>query len=340
MLMTTKNCFNEGNSILDMNSENHTPTISLIETESICNAYPFSKPESKKMKEKGKEILVLFKVKKKSRKEEEDNIRKKIKTFFHRYLRKVTNTKLEKAGSKYLFESFPQIFVTDITLKTNIEVMDLTYEQLFDYTYNQAYNDDKRDKGKDYIHRRKATAMKKYKRNIEVLEYLNKNEKTNEESGWEIIKNMKYIDLLKAYFNSNEFQQSVEEISEKETNAYINSYIYFASTYVDFFLTNQPKEKRNNQIKIPHPYLPNKMIINQNETPLLKFNSDDNKNFSEELSRIPSIFPPTFVEMEEDDYYSFCSFNFSRNYDNDLTNGNSIFNEENILFEKEESLII
>ena len=37
----------------------------------------------------------------KSRKEKEDNIRKKIKTFFHKYLRKVTNTKLEKACSKY-----------------------------------------------------------------------------------------------------------------------------------------------------------------------------------------------------------------------------------------------
>ena len=66
----------------------------------------------------------------------------------------------------------------------------------------------------------------------------------------------------------------------------------------------------------------------------------DNKNFSEELSRIPSIFPPIFVEMEEDDYCSFLSFNFSRNYDNDLTNGNSIFNEENILFEKKGALII
>ena len=34
----------------------------------------------------------------------------------------------------------------------------------------------------------------------------------SEESGWERIKNMKYIDLLKAYMNSNEFQQCIDEI--------------------------------------------------------------------------------------------------------------------------------
>ena len=39
--------------------------------------------------------------------------------------------------------------------------MELTYEQLFNYTYNLEINDEKMDKNKDYINKRKATAIKK-----------------------------------------------------------------------------------------------------------------------------------------------------------------------------------
>ena len=315
----------------DIYFENYTPMISLDETDKINNTYPFTQPEPKTVKENGKERLELFKVIKKNRKEKEDNIRKKIKTFFHKSLRKAINTKLEKAGSKFLFESFPQIFITDITIKTNVEALELTFEQLFDYSYNQEIKEDKSYQGKEYIQKRKATADKKYKKNIDALEYLNSNRKISEESGWEIIKNMKYIDLLRAYFNSLEFQQNVKELSKKETDDYINSYIYFASTYVDFFLRYQQNEKKNKKKVISHPYRPIEKVINQNEASNLNYNPDVNKITIDEFMPSTSTFQPSIFKMSKDDCYSPDSLSFSKNDEYDSTNGNSFFNK-GILF--------
>ena len=104
--------------------------------------------------------------------------------------------------------------------------MELTYEHLFDYTYDKYKNIE----GKEYIIKRREVAEKQYNKNIEILKYLDSKKRISEESGWEVIKNMKYMDLLKAYFNSNEFEQNIEELSKKETTAYIKSYKYFSST--------------------------------------------------------------------------------------------------------------
>ena len=151
----------------------------------------------------------------------------------------------------YLLESLPQNFIADISRKTNYEVMNLTYEQLFDYAYNQLITyAGKNHEGKKDIEKLKNTikaSEKKCLKNKKSLEYLNSNKVISEESGWKIIKNMKYIDLLKAYMNSNEFQQYIKELSKKETKYYIDALIYFASTYIDFFLSYDPNENNNHK---------------------------------------------------------------------------------------------
>ena len=292
--------FDEYNSNADNYSDLSTPKISLAEVDGINNFFPFNQPESQNTKDK--RALEIFNVTKKKRKEKGDNIRKKIKTFFHKYLRKVINIKLKRVGSKYFFESFPQIFMTDITLKTNFEVMELTYEQLINYTYNQEVNNDKSNLTKDYIHKRKATTDKKYKRNIQVLEYLNRNTKISEESGWQIIKSMKYKDLLQAYFNSNEFLLSIEELSKKENNDYINSYNYFSSNYVDFFLSYHPNKKKNDKKEIHPSYKTRKKEIIPKDTPNEKSDSEVN-NIPGLMIRLPPNFPPAIFEAVEDIFH-------------------------------------
>jgi len=224
---------------------------------------------------------------------------------------------LERSGSKYFFESFPQIFMTDITLKTNFEVMELTYEQLINYTYNQETNDDRSNQAKDYIHKRKATTDKKYKRNIQVLDYLNRNPKISEESGWKIIKDMKYKDLLKAYFNSNEFLLSIEELSKKENNDYINSYNYFSSNYVDFFLSYHPNKKKNDKKEIHPSYKTRKKEIIPKDTPNEKSDSEVN-NIPGLMIRLPPNFPPGIFEALEDDNYLLDSLDCSSIVDYNL----------------------
>ena len=179
---------------------------------------------------------VIKKTKEKQRKEKDDNIRKKIKSGFIKKLREIINNLLKKAGSKYTFESLPQIFIADISKKTNFEVMNLKYEEIFDYSYQQIINEIKielvQSKNKS---KRNEVALKKYYKNKKTLDYLNSNPVIRERSGWQKIRTMKYIDLLRAYFNSEEFEQSIYKLYKKGNQNYINQYIFFSESFVTYF---------------------------------------------------------------------------------------------------------
>jgi hypothetical protein len=127
---------------------------------------------------------VIKKTKEKQRKEKDDNIRKKIKSGFIKKLREIINNLLKKAGSKYTFESLPQIFIADISKKTNFEVMNLKYEEIIDYSYQQIINEIKielvQSKTKT---KRNELALKKYCKNKKTLDYLNSNQVIRERSG-------------------------------------------------------------------------------------------------------------------------------------------------------------
>ena len=78
-----------------------------------------------------------MKRKKKRRKLKPDNIRKKIKSRFHKDLKIAINKKLIKAGSLKLFELMPQNFITNITIKLNKQALDLTLEELIKYDWSK-----------------------------------------------------------------------------------------------------------------------------------------------------------------------------------------------------------
>ena len=83
------------------------------------------------------------------------------------------------------------------------------------------------------------------------MDYLNSNPIISERSGWNKIKSMKYIDLLRAYFNSEEFDQSLDEVIKKENQNYINKYIFFAKTYIAYFQSyNSNSTIENNSTSI------------------------------------------------------------------------------------------
>ena len=56
---------------------------------------------------------------KKTRKFKPDNIRKKIKTRFHKIIKNIINKNLKKVGSKKLFDFIPQCFIGNISKKVN-----------------------------------------------------------------------------------------------------------------------------------------------------------------------------------------------------------------------------
>ena len=154
--------------------------IPLDEIEDLSDgSFPFNPSEGHIILKK--KTFDMFNIIKKSRKYKEDDIRKKFKSGFHRCLKQIINANLEEADSKYFLESFPQIFIADISKKTNYEVMNLTYGQLFDYTHNLLIsNGDKNHEEKKSIKKMNDAAKKKYEKNKNVLEYLSSNKKISE----------------------------------------------------------------------------------------------------------------------------------------------------------------
>lgn len=56
----------------------------------------------------------------------------------------------------------------------------------------------------------------KYKKNLEVLNYLEKNPEICQLSGFDLIKDRKYKDLLKIYFSSAQFENSLNQLRDEK----------------------------------------------------------------------------------------------------------------------------
>ena len=82
------------------------------------------------------------------RNRKKDNMRKKIKSSFHKYIRLDINNNLKKAGSKNIFEILPQHFIADISKETNFRAIQYTYADLFKFTYDNLLKDENYKKEK------------------------------------------------------------------------------------------------------------------------------------------------------------------------------------------------
>ena len=101
-------------------------------------------------------------------------------------------------------------------------------------------------------------------KNIKVLKYLEQNPEISQKSGFNIIKNLKYKDILNNYFISAEFEQSLNKLkTENETQEYIQSYIYRAKNYVKFYsnchdnfqIEPNNEDKKNDEFEIDNENL-------------------------------------------------------------------------------------
>ena len=166
---------------------------------------------------------------KKKRKYKSDDIRKKIKSRFHKTLKNIVNNMLKKGGSLKFFDFLPQNFTGNVSKKVNSQGLEMTFSELFSFDFL-----DKKNKSVD---------GKKIEKNKEVVEYLEHNPEISKNSGYDLIKNKKYKDLLKIYFSSAEFENSISRLKEeKEENDYIQEYIYRAKNYIEFY-SNFDKDK-------------------------------------------------------------------------------------------------
>ena len=149
------------------------------------------------------------------RKDNADNIRKKIKVKFHKILKNSINEKLKNAGSKYIFKALPQSFITNITKKINRPILDLPLEEIF----------------KKFIGKEKNNR----KNNLSVLEYLENHNDISEKANFNEIKNMKYEEIFNEYLLSKEFKKVISTLKkDNENDKYIKDYIVKAYGLINF----------------------------------------------------------------------------------------------------------
>ena len=174
------------------------------------------------------------KLEKKKRKLKCDDINKKIKSRFHKTLKNIINQNLKKAGAQQLFYFIPQCFIEKVSKKFNLQYFNMTYKELLSKDFCTELN-------KNYFDIN-------YDHNVKVLKYLEENEEISKNSGFDLIKNMTYETLLRKYFNSAQFEDSIYQlIDEKESPEYIYEYYIRATNYISYYL-NPKNQNLMNQI--------------------------------------------------------------------------------------------
>ena len=178
-------------------------------------------------KEKQYKILFFSRmktIKKKNRKNNNDNIRKKIKTRFLKALKNTVNNKLKLAGSKKLFTFLQQKFIINVSKEMNKDILDLTFKELFSTNFCQP------DKNDD-------ANIRKFYENLKVLEYLENNKDISQKSSYNVFKNMKYYQIFEEYLRSKEFEIEVNSLKQQFRNddKYIKKYIKLAYGLNEYF---------------------------------------------------------------------------------------------------------
>lgn len=153
----------------------------------------------------------------KKRRDNADNIRRKIKRgFFNFHLFNIFKKKLRSIRSKQYIMKFPGSFVSDVDKKRNQKILNFTLKEIIEN--EKFYIGEEKEK---FIHNSKLIKSEEIQNNKEFKEFLNKT----------------YIQLFEEYINSNDFQvDEINRIKEKiNENKYIQNYENVAKNYIRFF---------------------------------------------------------------------------------------------------------
>ena len=149
------------------------------------------------------------------RRENRDNIRKKIKrAFFNRFLIPKINTLLRNKDIDSSFANFQNAFVINVNKKTNKELKDMTIKEIFEK--KELYQE---------------SELKYYYHNLELV----KTEEILEIKELKNILNKTYQEIFEEYLNSKEFKiNEINRLKKKFEDDYIKKYIYLAKHFIEF----------------------------------------------------------------------------------------------------------
>ena len=152
------------------------------------------------------------------RRDNRDNIRKKIKrAFFNSFLIPKINTLLRNKDIDSSFANFQNAFVINVNKKTNKELKDMTIKEIFE----------KKELYQEY----KESELKYYYHNLELV----KTEEILEIKELKNILNKTYQEIFEEYLNSKEFKiNEINRLKKKFEDDYIKKYIYLAKHFIEF----------------------------------------------------------------------------------------------------------
>ena len=168
---------------------------------------------------------IIIGKKRKKRKYKPDDIRKKIKARFHKTLKNIINENLKQSGSKEFFDLLPQSFISNISRAKNNEVLNMKYRKILEKDFSEELKDLKQ----------KKIDHSKFEKNMKVLKYLDDNPEISKKSGFTALSSLTYKDILREYFSSQEFINSIEKLKQNENKIYIQEYIEKSKKYIEFF---------------------------------------------------------------------------------------------------------
>ena len=150
------------------------------------------------------------------RKDNQDNIRKKIKLgFFNIALIKMLNDKLRSIGNNKYFAKFPQSFISDVNKKRNKEIFEKTLRDIF--VEKELYKCEDKKGASNYF------------QNLNIVQNENNVE-------FKKITDKTIRDLYEEYINSDEFKiREINRLKNKDmSDYYIARYIYLANHLCEF----------------------------------------------------------------------------------------------------------
>lgn len=153
------------------------------------------------------------------RKENQDNIRRKIKRgFFNHALIRELNDKLKSFKIKNYFEKFPKHFVDDVNRKRNKDILNLTLKEIF-------------EKKELYLFKNNVS-LNNYFYNLKIIQ--SEDIKENEEL--KKIFNKTFRELYEEYLVSDEFKiDEINRLKKENGDEYISKYIALAKNLIEFF---------------------------------------------------------------------------------------------------------
>ena len=206
-------------------SENNTPSNSYEKVET-CKIFDVKYREQISLFTSIEKILIVKEENflqrkrnftKRRRRENRDNIRKKIKRgFLNNSLIQKMIELLKCSESVLYFEKFPQNFVCNISRQINNKLLNMTLEEIFEK--RELYDEKELN---NFYHNLTVIKSKEIQQYNELRNILAK----------------KYCELFEEYINSKEFKiDEIDRLKRKEMNdEYIENYIYLAKHFIEFF---------------------------------------------------------------------------------------------------------